>query len=178
MDRESWDWFRRRYAHDGEREYSFGCSGGGQRTAQLLLHDAQATAASGIDSPADYLPGFQEDPPAIFDLMSGIPGYQQVLEDFYLGHYGGLARAGEQSLGRQLAVQGIATPIYLAYSVNDTATTEAITAPLANTLAARTPAERAVVWNTGEPVHCQDNTRERARDAVDWLARWRRSDWQ
>ena len=42
------------------------------------------------------------------------------------------------------------------------------------TLAQRFPVERALVWNTGDVVHCQVNTRARARDAVDWLARWER----
>jgi len=174
MDDDVWAWYRQRFAHDPQREYSFGCSGGGQRTAQLLLHDPLAVVASGIDSPADYLPGFKDDPPGLFLLLANIPGYVDVLDNFYTGHYGSLEGAGEQSLGTQLAARGIQTPIYLAYSDRDTFATNGITAPLVQALHARTPAERAVVWNTGEPVHCQINTRARAQIVLDWLAGWTR----
>lgn len=176
MDERVWNWFRERYPHDRDREYSFGCSGGGQRTAQLLLHDPVATAASGIDSPADYLLGFKEDPPALFDLLAGIPEFPAVLDAFYVGHYGSFEGAAEQSLGTQMAARGIQTPIYFTYSVNDTFATSAVTAPLAQALVARLPAERAFVWNTEEAVHCQIQTRERARDALNWLEKWRRPD--
>lgn len=174
MDDAVWAWYRKRFPHDRQREYSFGCSGGGQRTAQLLLHDQFAVAASGIDSPADYLPGFKADPPGLFQLLAQIPGYLDVLDNFYVGHYGSLEGAARQSLGTQLAARGIETPIYLAYSVQDTFATNGTTAPLVHALRARQPAERAVVWDTGEPVHCQINTRERAQTVLDWLAQWTR----
>jgi hypothetical protein len=176
MDDAVWAWYRARFPHDSQREYSFGCSGGGQRTTQLLLHDQFAVAASGIDSPADYLPGFKTDPPGLFQLLSNIPGYLDVLDNFYTGHYGSLDGAAQQSLGTQLAARGIQTPIYLAYSAHDTFATNGITAPLVQALQARQPAERALVWNSNEPVHCQINTRERAKTAIDWVAQWRRTD--
>lgn len=176
MDDAVWSWYRSRFPHDAQREYSFGCSGGGQRTAQLLLNDQFAVAASGIDSPADYLPGFKSDPPGLFELLSQIPGYLDVLDNFYIGHYGSLDGAAQQSLGTQLIVRNIRTPIYLAYSVQDTFATNGITAPLVQALQARQPAERAAVWNSGEPVHCQINTRERSKTALDWLAQWTRAD--
>jgi hypothetical protein len=176
MDDAVWAWYRGHFTHDAQREYSFGCSGGGQRTAQLLLNDASAVAASGIDSPADYLPGFKTDPPGLFQLISNIPGYLDVLDNFYVGHYGSLDGAAQQSLGTQLAARDIQTPIYLAYSRHDTFATSDITAPLAEALQARQPPERAVVWNTDEPVHCQVNTRERAKTALDWIAQWTRAD--
>jgi len=178
MDQFVWDWYRERFAHDRAREYSFGCSGGGQRTAQLLLHDPLAVAASLIDSPADYLPGFQEQPPGLFALLAGVPGAPEVMSAFYTAHYGSMEGAAAQSLGTQLLPRGIATPIYLAYSDQDTFTTHAITRRLAEALTARQPAERSQVWNSGEPVHCQLNTRARARTAFDWLAGWQRDDWQ
>jgi hypothetical protein len=174
MDREVWDWFRRTYRHDSAREYSFGCSGGGQRTAQLLLHDADATAASGLDSPADYLPGFRVDPPGLFALLTNIPEFPAVLDGFYVGHYGSVAAAAEESLGTQLRSRDIMTPIYLAYSSQDTFVTNAVSGPLVEALTERLPAERAVVWNSNEPVHCQINTRERSRGVFDWLGQWRR----
>jgi hypothetical protein len=176
MDDAVWAWYRARFAHDPQREYSFGCSGGGQRTAQLLLNDQLAVAASGIDSPADYLPGFKTDPPALFQLLAHIPGYLDVLDNFYTGHYGSLDGAADQSLGTQLAVRNIQTPIYLAYSMKDTFATSDITAPLVQALRARQPAERAIVWDSGEPVHCQINTRARAKTALDWVAQWTRRD--
>jgi hypothetical protein len=178
MDQFVWDWYRQRFPHDRSREYSFGCSGGGQRTAQLLLHDPLAVAASLIDSPADYLPGFQEQPPGLFALLAGVPGAPAVFDAFYTGHYGSLAAAGDQSLGAQLLARGIGTPIYLSYSDEDTFTTHAVTRRLAEALSARQPADRSMMWNTGEAVHCQLNTRDRARTAVDWVAGWRREDWQ
>ena len=115
-----------------------------------LLADPSAVAASGIDSPADYLPGFKTDPPALFGLLAQIPGYIDVLDNFYIGHYGSIEAAAQQSLGTQLAAQGIETPIYLAYSAKDTFTTNGITAPLVQALQARQPAARARVWNSGE----------------------------
>ncbi len=175
MDDAVWAWYRQRFPHDSRREYSFGCSGGGQRTAQLLLHDQFAVAASGIDSPADYLPGFKTDPPGLFQLLSNIPGSLDVLDNFYSGHYGSLEGAARQSLGTQLAARGIQTPIYLAYSTRDTFATNGITAPLVQALQARQPPERALVWNSNEAVHCQINTRQRAKAALDWLAQWTRT---
>jgi hypothetical protein len=176
MDDDVWAWYRARFAHDAQREYSFGCSGGGQRTAQLLLNDPLAVAASGVDSPADYLPGFETDPPGLFQLISRIHGYLDVLHDFYSGHYGSLDGAAQQSLGTQLATRQIRTPIYLAYSTQDTFVTNGVSAPLVQALQARQPASRALVWNSGEPVHCQINTRERAKTALDWVAQWTRRD--
>jgi hypothetical protein len=174
MDREVWDWVRAAYPHDASREYSFGCSGGGQRTAQLLLHDPDATAASAVDSPADYLPGFRIDPPGLFALLVNIPQFPEVLDGFYIGHYGSIDAAGTQSLGTQLLGRGIDTPLYLAYSSLDTFVTNAVSGPLVTALPQRLPPERSVVWNSGEAVHCQINTRARAASVLDWLAQWRR----
>ncbi len=175
MDDAVWGWYRTAFPHDREREYSFGCSGGGPRTAELLLHDQSAVVASGLDSPVDYLPGFKSDPPGLFSLLAQIPGYLDVLDNFYIAHYGSLDGAAQQSLGTQLAPRGIQTPIYLAYSDKDTFATNGLTAPLVQALQARQPAERAVVWNSGEPVHCQVNTRARAKTALDWLGQWKRA---
>ncbi len=174
MDDFVWQWFRSRFPHDSNREYSFGCSGGGQRTAQLLLADPTAVAAAAIDSPADYLPGFKDDPPGLFSLLRGIPGYIDVLDRFYLAHYGSWENAAAQSLGTQLLPRHIATPMYFAYSVNDPLVTSGITRFLAAALAERTPATRQVVWNTGEAVHCQINNRDRAEAVLDWLLQWQR----
>jgi hypothetical protein len=174
MDDEVWRWFRDSFAHDARREYSYGCSGGGQRTAQLLLSDPDAVAASGIDSPADYLLGFKDDPPGLFQLLSSIPGYLDVLDQFYIQHYGSFAGAAAQSLGTQLLPRHIQTPIYLAYSNLDTFATNAVTAPLASALRERTPAQRSFVWNSGEETHCQINTRQRAAQVMDWLGQWQR----
>lgn len=174
MDDEVWAWFRDRFPHDRWREYSFGCSGGGQRTAQLLLSDPHAVAASGIDSPADYLPGFRDDPPGLFQLLSSIPGYLDVLDDFYTAHYGGIDGAAAQSLGTQLLARGIDTPIYLAYSQLDTFATNGVTSRLVEALAARQPTSRALLWDSGEATHCQVNNRERAKVVLDWLEQWKR----
>ncbi|MBI3782410.1 MAG: hypothetical protein HY270_03305 [Deltaproteobacteria bacterium] len=174
MDDDVWTWFREQFPHDRKREYSFGCSGGGQRTAQLLLSDPNAVVASGIDSPADYLPGFKDDPPGLFLLLSGIPGYRGVLNNFYIAHYGSLAGAAEQSLGTQLLPRQIETPIYLAYSNRDTFATNGVTSRLVDALTQRQPAERSLVWNSGEAKHCQINNRERAKTALDWIAQWSR----
>lgn len=176
MDDEVWRWYRETFAHDRDREYSYGCSGGGQRTAQLLLSDPDAVAASGIDSPADYLPGFEIDPPGLFQLLASIPGYIDVLEGFYVQHYGSLDGAARQSLGTQLLERGIRTPIYLAYSPLDEFTTAAVTGPLVTALARREPTERSAVWNSGEATHCQINSRERAKTVLDWIFQWRRPD--
>lgn len=174
MDDQVWAWYRARFAHDPQREYSCGCSGGGQRTAQLLLSDASAVAASGIDSPADYLLGFKSDPPGLFQLLSSIPGYLDILDAFYVQHYGSFDGAAQQSLGTQLLPRHIQTPIYLAYSNLDTFATAAVTAPLAQALRDRQPAERSLVWNSGEETHCQVNNRARAKQVLDWLGQWRR----
>lgn len=176
MDDFVWDWYRRTFRHDARREYSFGCSGGGQRTAQLLLQRPGAVVAAGIDSPADYLLGFRDDPPSLFSLLQGIPQYRTVLDDFYLRHYGSFEQAAEQSLGTQLAARGISTPIYFTYSARDPLVTPAVSGPLARALAARFPEDRQVVLDTQEPVHCQINNRQRAAAVLDWLAQWQRGE--
>lgn len=173
MDDFVWHWFRRQFAHDRSREYSFGCSGGGQRTAQLLLSDPNAVAAAAIDSPADYLPGFKDDPPGLFALLQGIPGYMDRLDAFYLAHYGTWENAAAQSLGTQLLPRGMTTPIYLSYSRKDPLVTPGITRYLAEALARRQPADRQIVWDTEETTHCQINSRSRAEVVLDWLEQWR-----
>ncbi len=173
MDDFVWQWYRKQFGHDRAREYSFGCSGGGQRTAQLLLADPNAVAAAAVDSPADYLPGFKEDPPGLFSLLQGIPGYLERLDAFYLAHYGTWENAAAQSLGTQLLERGIQTPIYLTFSRKDPLVTYSITRRLAEALGQRQPAGRQVVWDTGEAVHCQVNTRSRAEAVLDWLEQWR-----
>lgn len=174
MDDFVWRWFRQRFRHDHRREYSFGCSGGGQRTAQLLLADPDSVAAAALDSPADYLPGFKDDPPGLFALLRGIPGYLERLDAFYLAHYGTWENAAAQSLGTQLIPRGIQTPIFLAFSRNDPLVTNGITHRLAEALTQRSPADRQVVWDTEEPVHCQINTVSRAEAVLDWLEQWQR----
>ncbi|MCX8072428.1 MAG: hypothetical protein N3C12_08255 [Candidatus Binatia bacterium] len=174
MDDFVWDWYRQRFPHDGSREYSFGCSGGGQRTAQLLLANPHGVAAAAVDSPADYLLGFKEDPPGLFGLLQGIPGYTDVLDAFYLAHYGTWENAAAQSLGTQLLARGIDTPIYLAYSTRDPLVTAGITRALAQALAQRQPSNRQFVWETGEAIHCQINSRARAEAVLDWLLQWQR----
>ncbi|GIW43973.1 MAG: hypothetical protein KatS3mg077_1255 [Candidatus Binatia bacterium] len=174
MDDFVWHWARTQLPHDRSREYSFGCSGGGQRTAQLLLSDPHAVAAAAVDSPADYLPGFKDDPPGLFSLLQGIPGYMERLDGFYLAHYGTWENAAAQSLGTQLLPRKIDTPIYMAYSSRDPLVTGGISRRLAEALAQRFPADRQVVWDTGEAVHCQINTRARAEAVLDWLVRWQR----
>lgn len=173
MDRGSWDWFRAEYAHDDAREYSMGCSGGGQRTAQLLLDDPQAVAASFIDSPADYLAGFIEEPyPTVFSVFASTPGFWEVMDAFYNGHYGGFEAAKAQSLGTQLLERGIQTPIYYTYSSRDPLVTPPISGPLAASLSQRTPASRAVVEPYDKLQHCQIGTREEMAPIADWLLQW------
>lgn len=174
MDEFVWQWYRRRFAHDSRREYSFGGSGGGQRTAQLLRSDPDAVAAAAVDSPADYLLGFRDDPPGLFALLRGIPGYTAVLDQFYLAHYGSWEKAAAQSLGTQLLPRAIATPLYMVYSEKDPLVTAGVTRYLATALRQRQPPERQVVWNTNDGVHCQTQSRERADGVLDWLAQWHR----
>lgn len=176
MDDFVWGWYRAAFPHDSTREYSFGCSGGGQRTAQLLLQRPDAVVAAGIDSPADFLLGFRDDPPSLFALLQGIPQYRTVLDDFYLKHYGSFEQAAAQSLGTQLLARGIRTPMYLAYSTLDPLVTNAVSGPLASALRTRQPEDLQYVWNSEEPVHCQINHRERAAHLLDWLVRWQRTD--
>ena len=120
---------RARHPHDATREYSIACSGGGQRTAQLLLRDENATVASVIDSPADYLPGFLDEPrPQVFRLLGGLDGVEPVLEAFYVAHYGSVDAAAGESLGMRMDADGIDTPIYFTYSHLDPMASAPVTA--------------------------------------------------
>ena len=96
------------------------------------------------------LPAGLRDRSAACRDLAQIPGYIDVLDNFYIGHYGSIEAAAQQSLGTQLAAQGIETPIYLRLFCKDTFTTNGITAPLVQALQARQPAARARVWTSGE----------------------------
>jgi len=175
MDRGAWDWYRKTFPHDARREYSIGCSGGGQRSAQLLMRDPHATAASFIDSPADYLPGFLEEPvPAIFQLLAGLP-IEVIMEGFFVGHYGGIEGARRASLGVRMMEAPIDTPIYLTYSLRDPLTTAPVTAQLVAALSSRAPDSDTRVFESGLSQHCQVSTAEGVTEALDWLLQFERT---
>ncbi|MBI2891197.1 MAG: hypothetical protein HYY13_10490 [Nitrospirae bacterium] len=174
LDAGAWAWARENLAHEGE--IAFSCSGGGHRTAEMMIRDPAVFDAVVVDSPADYLPGLLEAPqPTLLAVASQVLAkeYDQLVTDFFGGFFGGIEEAGRWALGTRIGEARIEVPIYLAYSEKDPLVTPPISGPLVRALSdpSRYPVERGRLWNNPETLHCQLNTRERSADGLDWLER-------
>ena len=170
FDHAVWSWAREEIDHEATREVAVGCSGGGHRIAEELVRDPDAFQAVIIDSPADDVSAFVENPqPELLGQVRLLLGdrVDEVMDLFFEGTFGGKDEAGRASLGHALPDGEISAPIYLIYSTLDPAVTEPVTRSVAEAVNDRGAPSVAVELD--DEVHCQLNTDERMTDATDWL---------
>lgn len=171
FDDAAWAWARAEFEHEPAREVAVGCSGGGHRIAEALVRDPAAFQAVILDSPADDVSAFIEDPvPELLGQATSLLRDQVpvLMDAFFDGTFGGIENASRASLGHALPEGAITAPIFLTYSTGDPAVTEPVTRAVAAAVADRGAPNMVIQLDV--EVHCQLNTDEAMAVATDWLA--------
>lgn len=179
FDREVIEYARNLHARP-DSLYAFGCSGGGARLTQQLLHEPNLFRAVVYDSPADNPASLISEPlPSLFDALDLITdgaildGAAQYLIDFY----GSIEGTQEYSLGHRLGVDIDlnAVPILMGYVTNDPMLHADAFVPLAEALEDPTRYSNAdsEVWRYDSDEHCPfEDMPDQRPMMLDWLERF------
>ncbi len=163
-----------------ESLYAFGCSGGGARLTQQLLHDPHLFRAVVFDSPADNPASMVSEPlPSLFGMLDLITdgailgGAEQYLIDFY----GSTENTRDYSLGYRLGVdiEMNDVPILLGYVTNDPMLHNDAFIPLADALQdpARYSNADSDVWRYESDEHCPlEDMADQRPLMLDWFERF------
>jgi hypothetical protein len=159
FDRRTWEYARRTLTHAKNKEIAVACSGGGRRTIELMQRDDAAFRAVVLDSPADDVTAFLDEPRGDLLALAGVLALseeemKQIFERFWKGIYGSKESAYKRSLADEVAAGQVKVPVYLVYSPIDPVVTAPVTARLVSALTnANSP--QFSVHAVDQRVHCQ-----------------------
>lgn len=175
FDSATWMYAQDLVAHSHDREVAVVCSGGGRRAIEVLHRQWYAFDAMVLDSPADDVTAFLDEPRPELLHLAGLAldddALGKVFERFWTGIYGGKDKALKASLADELDRNVVSPPVFLAYSTLDPVVTAPVTRRLveAMTRAEEKKPEKFTVRAYEQKVHCQLNNDQDIAAAVEWL---------